>query len=222
MHRGPCRKHNSTSANRSFGHYLNESTVSHLGSPSSSNSCLRSFTFLLHRVGAEEAVGEDRFKQPGWPVVAEEGRQGRPRPWLALARPELATGSMATKLPWAAIPAGQHVQQRHGEGQRRGWQSSAEQGRRRRRSRWRWSQGCEAHGGGRMTAAQELRRPAMAALAAARRRATGRSEERQREWEECAGQLWHALWRSRARGGAWRRAWMRISHGGARSGAWLP
>ena len=127
MHRGPCRKHNSTSANRSFRHYLNESTVLHLGPLSSSNSCLRSFVFLLHRVGAEEAVGEDQFKQPGWPAIAEEGRWGRPRPRLALARPKLATGGMDTKLPRAAMAAGQ----------RRGWQSGAGLGRRRRRSRQR-------------------------------------------------------------------------------------
>jgi len=110
----PAENRTQTSAKRSFGHYLNESTVSHLGPPSSSNSCLRSFAFLLHRVGAEEAVGEDQFKQPGWPAVAEEGHRGRPRPWLALDRPKLATGSMAMKLPWAAMAAGQYMQQRHG------------------------------------------------------------------------------------------------------------
>jgi len=63
-----------------------------------------------------KVVGTDRFRQPGWPAIAEEGRWGRPHPRLALCRPELATGGMATKLPWAAMAAGQHVQQRHGEG----------------------------------------------------------------------------------------------------------
>ena len=56
---------------------------------------------LLPQQRAEEDIGEGRFKQPGWPAVAEEGRRGRPRPRLALSRPELATGGMATKLPWA-------------------------------------------------------------------------------------------------------------------------
>jgi len=56
---------------------------------------------------------------------------------------------MATKLPRAAMAAGQHVQQRHGEGQQRGWQSGAGQGRRRRRSRQRPYLGdCERVSGG--------------------------------------------------------------------------
>ena len=48
---------------------------------------------------SREVVGTDRFRQPGWPAIVEEGRWGRPHPRLALCRPELATGGMATKLP---------------------------------------------------------------------------------------------------------------------------
>ena len=61
---------------------------------------------VLDVIPTGKVVGTDRFRQPGWPAIAEEGRRGRPHPRLALCRPELATGGMATKLPWAAMAAG--------------------------------------------------------------------------------------------------------------------
>ena len=54
---------------------------------------------VLDVIPTGKVVETDRFKQPGWPAITKEGRRGMLHPWLALSRPKLATGGMATKLP---------------------------------------------------------------------------------------------------------------------------
>ena len=110
MHRGPCGKHKSTSANRSFRHYLNESMVSQKDPSLSSNLRAKSFVFYIPRdcsrasSASGEAAGGGK-ERPRWGLAASSRCCAWPWPAKQQAAAAQQLSSLRTALPATAASA---------------------------------------------------------------------------------------------------------------------